>query len=205
MTAGSGLLREIGREHGLAAGLAAVLDGLDPAAYAPQGLAALPAAAVPEGQSVLPNALAAREGISLVRRPPGAQGAGPGGGLPPIRCAALAAVRIGLLDRMLALATARLAARRFGGVPLIEQQLVVGAVADVVAEIEAAAAAPYRQDTPAEATAARHERLTEAGWTVTRFFGAEGYIADHPVRCLYVSALVADVWVPRAAGREDGR
>ncbi|MBX7266516.1 hypothetical protein KIF24_11045 [Micromonospora sp. Llam7] len=120
-------------------------------------------------------------------------------------------MRIGVLTSLLHLAVERLAGRTFRGVPLIEQQLVVGAVADVVTELELSAAA--LDDTrdghdggdtapPVEVAACWHERLTEAGWTVARLLGAEGYLATHPARSLYVSTLVADVWVPRptAAG-----
>jgi hypothetical protein len=188
--------RALGREAGLAAGLAAVLEGLDPATAAPAGVAVLPSVDVPPGARVVPHALAAREGLTLVRFPPsGATRTGTG--LDDRRAAALAAVRLGVLAGLLDAAVDRLAGRRYGGVALIEQQLVVGAVADVVIELESAAATLCDDDPPAEVVAAQHERLTAAGWTVTRFFGAEGYLADHPVRSLYVSTLVADVWVRR--------
>jgi hypothetical protein len=193
---GPGGYRALGREAGLAAGLAAVLEGLDPATAAPAGVAVLPSVDVPPGARVVPHALAAREGLTLVRFPPsGATRTGPG--LDDRRAAALAAVRLGVLAGLLDTAVDRLAGRRYGGVALIEQQLVVGAVADVVIELESAAATLCDDDPPAEVVAAQHERLTAAGWTVTRFFGAEGYLADHPVRSLYVSTLVADVWVRR--------
>jgi hypothetical protein len=175
-------------DMGLAAGLAAVLDGLDPAVEAPHGIAVLPVANAPEGARIVPNALVAREGMSVVRY----LAPGPGRGLTGDRAAALAEVRLGLLARMLDLAVERLSGRTFAGVPLIDQQLVVGAVADVLTELDLLRAT--RSDS---AAADLHERVTDAGWTVTRMFGAEGYIADHPARCLYVSALVADIWIPR--------
>ncbi len=199
---------DLGRDHGLAAGLAAVLDGLDPAASAPNRLAVLPAtASLPGGALVLANALAAREGLAVVRFPAGRAGAGLTGaacarGLTGQRAAALAAVRLGLLTRMLDQAVARLASRRSGGIALIDRQLVAGTVADVAAGIELSAALRL-DEAPAEVAAAQHDRLTDAGWAVTRLFGAEGYIADHPARSLYVSALVADVWVARAGCRKE--
>lgn len=213
--------RDLGRDHGLAAGLAAVLDGLDPAAVAPQRLAVLPAADLPADVHVLPHPLAARDGLAVVRFPVPAEGdATPGAGLRGRRALALAAVRIGVLTSLLHLAVERLAGRTFRGVPLIDQQLVVGAVADVVAELELSTAAlddardrrapddgagsgdGGDAEPPVEVAAGWHERLTEAGWTVARLFGAEGYLATHPARSLYVSTLVADVWLPRptAAG-----
>lgn len=198
---GSGLARyrDLGWALDLAAGLAAVLDGLDPGAAAQEGLAVLPTADVPAGARVLPNALTARDSLSVVRLArPG--GTGYGRGLTGSRAAALAAVRLGVLSRMLDMAAGRLAGRHFGGVPLVDQQLVVGAVADVVTDLELSAATFAGDGTAAEVTVAQHERLTEAGWVVARFFGAEGYLADHPVRTLYVSTLIADIWVRRPHG-----
>jgi hypothetical protein len=199
--AGWDRLRDLGRDHGLAAGLAAVLDGLDPALAAAHRLAVLPVADLPDGAHPVPNDLAAREGLAVVRLR--ATDAPMGAGLTGHRVDALAAVRVGVLARMLDLAVERLAGRRFDGVPLIEQQVVRGAVADVVTGIELATATRVEL-APAAVWAAQHEHLTELGWTVTRFFGAEGYIADHPARSLYVSALVADVWIARTAATEDG-
>ncbi|MEU5093661.1 hypothetical protein [Streptomyces sp. NPDC020996] len=191
-------LRRIGRESGLAAGLAAVLAGLDPYAVAPGGRAVLPVADVPADARVVPHVFAHREGLALVRLP-----AAGGSGLPASRSAALAAVRCGVLERLLDAAAHRLARRGFGGVPLAEQQLVQGATADVVTVLHTAAAtAP---DAPAAALAAVHEQLTEAAWTVARFFGAEGFVAAHPVWALHLSALTADVWAPRAVSGRGSR
>lgn len=189
-------LRRLGRESGLAAGLATVLSGLDPRTVAPGGRAVLPLSAVPVDAHVLPHVFADREKVALVRLAT----AGPGGGLPPERAAALAAVRCGILERLLDAAVHRMAARSFAGTPLTDQQLVQGAMADVVTVLHMADAT--RPDTAPEAVAALHEQLTDAGWVVARFFGAEGYLATHPVRALHLSALAADVWVPRAAPRE---
>jgi hypothetical protein len=193
--------RDLGRTRGLAAGLAAVLDGLDPAAVAPDGLAVLPADGVPAGARVLPHPLAARDGLTLVRFPAAA-----GPGLRGRTALALAAVRIGVLTARLDLAIERLAGRTFRGVPLLEKQLVVGAVADVVTELDLATAALAGDaaELPVAVAAAWHERLTDAGWTVSRLLGAEGYLATHPGRSLYVSTLVADVWLPRPEGYDDG-
>lgn len=183
--------RLLGREAGLAAGLAAVLAGLDARALAPRGRAVLPAADVPAEAQVVPHVLAGREGLALVRWPD----AGPGRGLPPGRVAALAAVRCGVLEALLDTAAHRLAGRDFAGTPLSELQLVQAATADVVTVLHTAAATP--PDAGPDALAALHEQLTGAGWTVARFFGAEGYLATHPARVLHLSALTADVWVPR--------
>lgn len=194
----SGDYCDLGRDHGLAAGLTAVLDGLDPAASAQNRLAVLPVTmSLPGGAQVLPNALAAREGLAVVRFEAGVAGTGHAGGLTGQRAGALAAVRLGVLTRLLELAVGRLTGRRFAGTPLIEQQLVAGTVADVVALIELSASLDL-DDPPAEVTTAQHDRLTAAGWAVTRLFGAEGYITDHPALSLYTSTLVADIWIARA-------
>jgi len=194
--------RDLGREQGLAAGLAAVLAGLDPAREAPGGVTVLPAAALPEGISVLPHPLAALEGLALVRFT-GTVGAERPHGLTGTRAAALAAVRIGVLDRLLDIAVERLRGRRFGGQPLIDRQFIAGAVADVAVEIELAGAAAAT-DAATEAAWSGHERLTEAGWTVARLFGAEGFTTVHPARSLHLSALVADLWVAGPVAEGEG-
>jgi hypothetical protein len=192
--------RALGRESGLAAGLTAVLEGLDPASAAPGGAAVLPLSAVGTDADIRPHPFAALDGLALVRFTP--DGAGPGPGLTGRRAALLAAVRVGVLSRMVDTAVRRLSSRRFGGVPLIEHQFVSGALADLVTVMETDAALP---DSPsAEAARDRHERLTEAGWAATRLFGAEGYITDHPARCLYLSALTADLWLARPGPPEGG-
>ncbi len=194
---------ELGRDRGLAAGLAAVLDGLDPAAAAPGGVAVLPSRPRARRRAhVLPHAVAAREGLTVVRFDQERRRVRPGPGLTGQRGAALAAVRLGVLARLLDQAVERLAGRRFGGVPLIDQQLVAGTVADAAILIELSAALDLA-GAPAAALAAQHERLTDAGWAVTRLFGAQGYLADHPARALYASTLVADLWLGRADGREE--
>jgi hypothetical protein len=197
-------LHELGRALDLAAGLAAMLDGLDPRTAAPDGVALLPVSTPVPDARILPHPFAARDGLMLVRFPRPSGASGQGRGLTGPRAAALAAVRIGLLSGLLDAAAHRLAGRTFAGTRLIDQQLVVGAVADVLTELDLAAAARLDADTAAEVAAAQHERLTEAGWTVARFFGAEGYLADHPVRSLYLSALAADVWLPRPSDAGEG-
>ncbi|MFC8226180.1 acyl-CoA dehydrogenase family protein [Streptomyces sp. NPDC057287] len=207
-TAGAdlGRCRDLGREGGLAAGLTAVLEGLDVAAEAPGGSALLPMASLERGGAaggaeVLPHPFAALEGLALVRFT--ATGTGAGAGLTALRAARLAAVRVGVLSALLDAAVERLSARRFGGVPLIDHQLVGGALADVVTEIEIASVEPASGS--AEAVWDRHERLTEAGWATTRLFGAEGYITGHPVRALYLSSLASDLWLARPGVPEGAR
>ncbi|MET9401089.1 acyl-CoA dehydrogenase family protein [Kitasatospora sp. NPDC002965] len=207
--------RDLGREGGLAAGLAAVLEGVDAAATAPGGVAVLPAVLPagtdgPGGTEVLPHPFAALDGLALVRFAADTPGAAPGPGLTGRTAAALTAVRIGVLSGLLDAAVERLSARRFGGVPLIDHQFVGGSLADVATEAELAWSGAVReaaadQDAPAGAVWARHERLTEAGWAATRLFGAEGYLTDHPARSLHLSALTADLWLARPSTAEGDR
>ncbi|HEY4023719.1 MAG TPA: acyl-CoA dehydrogenase family protein [Pseudonocardiaceae bacterium] len=181
----------VGRAGGLAAGLAIALSGVDAKAAAPGPVAAIPAADVRSGDTVVANRLATVEGVSFVRT--GHPGADGDLGV-AIR---LGAVRLGLVEAMLELAIAHLGERTSGEEPLLRKQLVLGSIADITAGMEALRR--YLDTTAlmpgALAVQDIHEQITELGWQVTKFFGASGYIADHPVRCLYVSALVANAWV----------
>jgi hypothetical protein len=190
----------IGRTEGLAAGLASVLDGRDVAATAPGRYAALSAQSADRlGSAVaLKHSLAEREDVIFAELPSPRPPAGPA--LAEIG-ALLAAVRLGVLRRTLDLAVEHLSARDGGGEPLIRKQLVTGAVADVIAEVEL-----LREQIPGHRDPAAlgdlHDRIDELGWLVAKLFGAAGYIADHPVRALYVSALCANTWIGREGAGE---
>ena len=41
--------------------------------------------------------------------------------------------------------------------------------------------------------------ISDLDTEVIKLFGAAGFIADHPARALYVSALVASTWVTQEA------
>ena len=191
----------IGRTEGLAAGLTAILDGRDVAATAPGRFAAVPRLSAPGMESAAvhkQHSLADREGIAFAELPSPRPPAGPA--LAEIG-ALLAAVRLGVVRRLLDLAVEHLSARDCGGELLIRKQLVTGTVADVVAEVEL-----LREQIPGyrdcAALADLHNRIDELGWQVTKLFGAAGYIADHPVRALYVSALCANTWIGREGADE---
>lgn len=189
----SGLLQrceQIARADGLAAGAAVALSEVDVAATAPGRWVAVPAAHLPDGAVVRRHHLAGLEDIVFRQCP----------GLPtrPDQLAAvgrlLAAVRLGVLRRALDQAVAHLSGREGGGEALVRKQLVVGAIADVMAGIELLRQHPSTGSGPA-ATADLHTSLHELGWRVTQLFGAAGYLTDHPARALYVSALLASTWV----------
>ncbi|MEZ0109811.1 hypothetical protein ABH920_003825 [Catenulispora sp. EB89] len=196
--AGMAECEKAGREEGLAAGLAAVLSGTSVAETAPGRYAAVPAAgaegAGPDGgATVLRHRLADAEGVVFVECP----GQHPDGGPTWTEVARLlAAVRLGVLRAALDRAVEHLSGRESGGEPLIRKQLIVGAIADVMAGSEMLRASVATQGGPA-ALADVHTRLDVLGWEVLKLFGAAGYLAEGPGRALYVSALVAGTWVPR--------
>lgn len=184
--------RELGHREGLAAGLAAVLDSLPLNEAAPRGLVAVPRWSGPPGAEPVPLPLVGSEGIEVLRIE------GPAGpGLTGTHAAALAAVRLGVLTRLLELAVEHLSRREFARTPIIERQLVTGEIADLLTETEELTAALERADdsVPVSVSAAWHTRLDGLGWRVAMFFGAEGYITGHPARSVHVCALVANVCV----------
>ena len=136
-----------------------------------------------------------------------------------------AAVRLGLVRRLLDLAVEHLAGRTTGGEPLLSKQLLSGDIANVIADVEllrvyarcqhdlAAMAELHRQLGQAGPRTGdlgriqrgqlsqQHRQLGELGWQVTKLFGAIGYLADYPVRALYVAVLVADTWLAGEAAQ----
>jgi len=183
----------IGREAGVAAGLAAALSGISVPDSAPGRYAAVPMESPDEGAAVLHHRLAAAEGVVFLECP----GQGPDSG--PAWAEAgrlLAAVRLGVLRRALDQAVEHLSGRQSGGEPLIRKQLITGSIADVMAGTEMLRA--YAQTQGGQAALADiHTRLDVLGWEVLKLFGAAGYLSDGPGRALYVSALAAGTWVPR--------
>jgi hypothetical protein len=192
---------------GLAAGLRAILDPALAVPVTPDGYTLLPAGcpALHEraGVTVLPHPLAGREGLVLARFAGWTQH---GAARPGDRYALpLAAVRLGLLRRMLDAAVAHLAGRQSDGAPLTGRQLVQASIADAATTLEicghalAAGSAVERPDTLV-AGAWLHARLDRAGLAVAGLFGASGYLRDHPVRCLHLGALVREAWAPGIPG-----
>ncbi|HVK23850.1 MAG TPA: acyl-CoA dehydrogenase family protein [Actinokineospora sp.] len=179
-----------GREESLAAGLAVALSDVDVMATAPGGYAAVPAT---DRDTEFVNGLAEREGIAFIACP--ADRAPDTYRLAEVS-RRLAAVRLGVIRRSLDLAVEHLSGRESGGEPLVRKQMITATIADVMAEVEMLRAYATSQSDPA-ALAELHTRLDEVGWEVTTLFGAAGYIADHPARALYVSAIVASVWIDR--------
>ncbi len=160
------------------------------------------------------NELAEREGLEVLQVVPREgldegldDAAGPGPD-PRERLALagtlFAALRAGLAEVLLERAVAHVAGRRSGERPLVERQLVRAKIADCVAAVRAcelllttSGAAPY-------AAHELHRRLDAADAALTNLFGGAGYLADHPVRSLYVAAYVGSLWVapPQDPGQE---
>jgi hypothetical protein len=136
--------------------------------------------------------VAAAAGVAIldVRLPAGLVPLRHAGDRPEVVGVRLAAVRVGLVRKLLDEALAR-------PVPPSRRRLTYRAIADVVSALEAlrhrligAAEHPSRAD-----VVAVHTRLDQLGWQVARLFWPEGYRPDHPVRVLFVAELVAGTWV----------
>jgi len=184
---------QTGREEGLAAGLAKVLTVAAVADTAPGPYAAVPVGDVPGGAAVRTHSLADIEGIVFVECP----GERPRGTYHLVEIGRLlAAVRLGLLRRTLDLAVEHLTNRFAGEEALIRKQLIIGSVADVMAGVEMLRAYARSQQDPVT-VADVHTQIDALGWQVAQMFGAAGYLADHPARALYVSALVAGTWIDK--------
>jgi hypothetical protein len=181
---------------GLAAGLSQALTGTDVAGAAPGRFVAIPIGRVRPGMEVVPHSLAAAEGVSIVRtgasRPTGAAQRGSLGLL-------LAAARLGVTRRLADAAIAHLSARTSGGEPLVRKQLVAGSIADILIGVESLRRylETAREAPSQRSTVDIHDAIDKLDWSVAMLFGASGYIADHPARALYVSALVANIWISR--------
>jgi hypothetical protein len=180
----------VGYADGLAAGLARALAGVDVAAVAPGRFAAVPRDGLPAAAPTATHPLASADGIVFLRCPGGS-----GDPMPVVL--RLAAVRIGVTRRLVDLAVAHLSDRFSGGEPLVRKQLVTGTIADAVTTIETLRR--YLRSTATVSLTDLHDRISALDWNVAMLFGASGYIADHPVRSLYVSALVANAWIGRAS------
>ncbi|WP_432933186.1 acyl-CoA dehydrogenase family protein [Microbispora sp. CA-135349] len=226
-----GHVEHVGRTEGLAAAVTALLGPAPDEVCAGRGHVALPAGLAAgvrrwrvDGTAwervlltPIEHPLAASAGFDLLSvTPAGAPADAPGVRPPPELApelaaelvAGLAAARLGVARRLLDLAVEHLTRRHADGEPIIRRQLVQGTVADALAAIDMCrhmarqAAAPAAAPAAALAAGRLHARIGEIGWWIATLFGAAGYLADHPAAELYVSELVADVWVEWCPGEE---
>ena len=199
-------LTALGRSEGLTAGLRAALAAGLPLPFSALGLALAPTGTglPPDCTEVADASRSAVEGSGLVLVRRAAPSPGPGSPAATATTDAavlLAAVRLGLTEGLLDLAVEYLTDRQAEGAPLIDKQLIQGAIAETTATLELCRHELRTATTPAAAEAL-HARLAAAGWTVSTLFGGSGYLRGHPVYSLYVAELVHDAWVAPAAGWE---
>lgn len=120
--------------------------------------------------------------------------------VPTTWLAGLARVRLDMSARLFGDALTYLSGRRAGGDPLLHQQLMKGAVADVEAEHELLRATLTGLDvqsqppTPA-AVGMLHLGITAVDALVLQTAGAAGYLRRGPAGAAYVSELLADTYL----------
>jgi hypothetical protein len=216
----------VARRDGLAAGLTAAFDLREPVPCSAGGRTLIPpgllpvvggwspaGVEVPAGQcrvEIEPHDLARSEHLVMVRVTPlpsapragtgrTAAGTDPAGSTWP---AALLAVRAGLGRRLLGRAIEELAGRTSDGAPLTERQLVRAEIAEIAITLEAVETAlPTLPTRPADAgTEFWHDEIDRADQSLSRLFGASGYLDDHPGRVLRLVGLIRDVYAPPGIG-----
>lgn len=104
---------------------------------------------------------------------------------------ALAWLRLGMSEWLLAQAVDHLRARTSGGLPLIQQQLVRDGLADATIAHQEVLGLLETQSLPTYA----HDRLTRADRRTLRLLGASGFLAGGPGELAYLSELVADAYL----------
>jgi hypothetical protein len=184
-----------GYHVGLSAGLGKALVDLsddDLVAVARGGFVAVPAERVHEDATVVEHGLAAAEGVAIldVRLPTGLAVLRHPGDRPEIVGLRLAAVRIGLVRKVLDHALAQPAEQG----SLLRRRLSLHVIGDIVSVLESLrsqlAGFPTRAD-----VSDLHRRLTQLDWRVAGLFGPDGYRPDSPVRALFVAELATTTWV----------
>ncbi|MEV7805583.1 acyl-CoA dehydrogenase family protein [Microbispora sp. NPDC088329] len=214
-----GHVEHVGRTEGLAAAVTVLLGPAPDEVCAGRGHVALPAGLAAgvrrwrvDGTAwervlltPIEHPLAASAGFDLLSvtpagAPADAPGVRPPAELAPELVAGLAAARLGVARRLLDLAIEHLTRRHADGEPIIRRQLVQGTVADALAAIDMCRHMARQASAPAAGRL--HARIGEIGWWIATLFGAAGYLTDHPAAELYVSELVADVWVEWCPGEE---
>jgi hypothetical protein len=185
-----------GYHVGLSAGLGKALGDLsddDLVAVARGGFVVVPAERVHEDATVVEHGLAAAEGVAIldVRLPTGLTVLRHPGDRPEIVGLRLAAVRIGLVRKVLDHALAQPAER---GSLLLRRRLSLHVIGDIVAVLESLRSQLTGFPTRADVSAL-HARLTQLDWRVAGLFGPDGYLPDSPVRALFVAELATTTWV----------
>ncbi|MEU0119342.1 hypothetical protein ABZ137_38105 [Streptomyces bobili] len=115
----------------------------------------------------------------------------------------LLGLRLGLSERLRDAVIAQLRPRLFGGTPLLQHQLLRGALADVTIEhLEIYGMLTETQPGPVH-LGELHRRIGRADRTLLRSFGAAGFLATGPGAPAYVSELLGDLYQPRTMPEPD--
>jgi hypothetical protein len=208
--------RRTAREEGLAPGLAALCEALLPGLVpcGPGGHAVLPAALVDGASRLWMDGVISEDRVALetlgVVDLPGGPVAMLGHSRAPGRAGASSAqpralwlrglvwLRLGLSEGLRDACVTYLAGRAVGSSVLLQQQLVKGALADVLLEHLEIRAVITSAGGAAEGTLERlHEQITDADRELLHLLGAGGYLAGGTGQVADMSELVAGVYVPR--------
>ncbi|WP_432049581.1 acyl-CoA dehydrogenase family protein [Verrucosispora sp. NA02020] len=106
-------------------------------------------------------------------------------------------MRLGVSQWLLDQAREYLTGRTTGGVPLIQQQLVQGSLAEIVTEQQGVAAVldALEHDPDPSLAAYLHRQLTDADRASLRLLGAGGFLTDGPGGIAHLSELLADAYL----------
>jgi hypothetical protein len=193
-------------------GLAAALDRMAPATLlcGSGGRGVATAAAVERaGGVVIGDRVYARADVAVTCRPlvggplvavrAVALPSVPGEPVPAGRRAAIARalgyVRLGLALGLRDAAQEYLAGRTAGEVPLLQQQMVKGSLADATLDLLLARAQLDEGEPSVAASARIHGRITDAARTLLRLLGASGFVAGGPGSLAHHSELLENALI----------
>jgi hypothetical protein len=114
--------------------------------------------------------------------------------LPPIW------LRFGLSVRLREACLTRLAQRRAGDTPLLQQQMVKGQLADIaIGHLETGTTLAAFDDGASDLATMLdvNHRITGIDTDLLNLLGAAGYLSDGPGQAAYVSELITDLYLPR--------
>ncbi|MFF4399823.1 hypothetical protein [Streptomyces sp. NPDC001480] len=127
-------------------------------------------------------------------QPPAPAGPSPAA---PVWNTALAWLRLGMSEQLREVCLAHLAGRQVDGSPLLMQQMVKGALADVLIEhleIEGVLDELMAGALDEVAVARLQEQITRADRALLRLLGAHGFTLEGPGAAAYASEVLADVY-----------
>ncbi len=193
-------------------GLAVALDRMAPATLlcGPGGWGVATAAAVERaGGVVVGDRVYARADVAVTCRPlaagplvavravalPGVPGQPAPAGRRAAVARALGYVRLGLAMGLRDAAQEYLAGRTAGEVPLLQQQMVKGSLADATLDLLLARAQLDEGEPSAAASARAHGRITDAGRTLLGLLGASSFVAGGPGSIAHHSELLENALI----------